>query len=73
MEFINKNRSLSVPDNFLNADSHQNYISGTDGGKFDWMKVRSREGDIMECKFYEVLDNNSEEIGRECTINEISI
>ena len=43
-------------------------ILGTDSGKFDWMKVRTREGDLMQCKFYEQLDNQSEEIGRECTI-----
>jgi len=44
------------------------YHTGTDSGKFDWMKVRTREGDLMQCKFYEQLDNQSEEIGRECTI-----
>ena len=43
-------------------------ILGTDSGKFDWMKVRTREGDIMQCRFYEQLDNTSEEIGRECNI-----
>ena len=45
-----------------------NFIVGTDSGKFDWMKVRTREGDIMQCRFYEQLDNTSEEIGRECNI-----
>ena len=49
-------------------EKSQFFILGTDSGKFDWMKVRTREGDLMECKFYEQLDNRSEEIGRECTI-----
>ena len=58
------NLTLRVDRLFINTS----VILGTDSGKFDWMKVRTREGDLMQCKFYEQLDNQSEEIGRECTI-----
>ena len=65
--YLNKilcNSTLRAEQLFINTC----LISGTDSGKFDWMKVRTREGDLMQCKFYEQLDNQSEEIGRECTI-----
>ena len=43
-------------------------MSGTDSGKFDWMRVNTREGDMLECKFFEQLDNDSHETGRECIV-----
>ena len=44
-------------------------LSGMDGGKFDWVKVRtSYVNDLLMCNFYSFLDGNDHEMGSGCTI-----
>ena len=43
--------------------------SGLDGGKFDWIKVRTSDDRVFQCNFYQFLDNNDLEKGSECKLN----
>ena len=41
-----------------------------DGGKFDWVKVRTGYvNELLQCNFYQFLDGNDHEMGSECTID----
>ena len=50
------------------CELHQHFVPGLDGGKFDWVKVGTSGGDIMQCNFYMFLDGDMQEVGSECKL-----